>query len=337
MALTINTVITGQQADVNLSYCYLYEPLKIRVIESDLIAKKLYVDVLRKDINTGELIDTNFKYADFDINPGKAIVFDLMELAQQLHNANLYKYSSILEFNMPEKQSVFSKYIYTYRIYTDITVDFPLISKLPIIGGRDFQQFNPIVTHTSPLDEFTYYGLDKVELQRRWGASDYYLMRLPNLDSGFPIIPIVTDSPGGLASCKPEGGILYWKSRFGGWMFWGFDIQRKTSSPKYEGNLSSGMFESTDDSGGVPYIPIDYTSVSSDYSLELKGLSLSKDELRAVAGIANSPAVYFADVIGNRLELMRVSSYSAPFSNLANGGDFSVSLSNISKTTIKTM
>lgn len=337
MALTINTVITGQQADVNLSYCYLYEPLKIRVVESDLVARKLYVDVLKYDISTGVLENTYFKYGDFDINPGKGIVFDLMELTQQLHSANLYKYSSILEFNIPAKQSIFSKYTYSYRIYSDVTVDFPLISKLPIIGGRDFQQFSPIVNKDSPLDEFTYYGLDKVELQRRWGAKDFYMMSLPDLAIGLPYLPIVTDSPGGSTFCKAEGGILYWKSRFGGWMFWGFDIQRKTFNPKYEGDLSSGMFESTDEAGGQPFIPVDYTSVSSDYSLDLKGLSLSKEELKAVAGIAISPAVYYADILSNRLELMRVSSYSAPFSNLANGGDFSVSLKNISKTSIKTM
>jgi hypothetical protein len=114
------------------------------------------------------------------------------------------------------------------------------------------------------------------------------------------------------------------------------DIQRKTFNPTYEGNLSVGMFESTNEAGGDIYIPVDYTSVMSSYSLELKALSLSKPELAAVSGIATSPAVYFVDQISGRFELMRVSSFSAPFSNLANGGDFTVSLSSISRTSLKT-
>jgi hypothetical protein len=336
MAITVNTVITGQQADVNLSYCYLYEPLKIRVIESDLIARKLYVDVLRYDGTTGVIFDSYSRYGEFDINPGKGLVFDLMELAQQLHKADLYRYSNIQEFNVPAKQSSLSIYTYDFRIYSDVTIDFPNISKLPIIGGRDYSQFTAIVNQTTPLDEFGYYGLDKVELQRRWGSQFFYLMSLPDITSGIPYIPIVTDSPGGLTPCPAEGGFLYWKSRFGGWMFWGMDIQRKTFNPTYEGNLSVGMFESTNEAGGDIYIPVDYTSVMSSYSLELKALSLSKPELAAVSGIATSPAVYFVDQISGRFELMRVSSFSAPFSNLANGGDFTVSLSSISRTSLKT-
>ena len=336
MAITINTTINGQQADENLSYCYLYEPLKIRVIESELVSRKLYVDVLRYDIITGILFDSYSRYGEFDINPGKGIVFDLMELAQQLHKADIYKYSNIQDFNVVSLQSSLSKYTYDFRIYSDSTIDFPNISKLPIIGGRDFSQFNPIVDKDTSLDEFGYYGLDKVELQRRWGSQYFYMMSLPDLSLGLPYIPVVTDSPGGVNSCKAEGGFLYWKSRFGGWLFWGMDIQRKTFNPSYEGQLSSGMFESTDEGGGNIYVPVDYTSVSSTYSLELKSLSLSKQELAAVSGIATSPAVYFADLITGRFELMRVGSFSAPFSNLANGGDFTVGLTSISKTSLKT-
>lgn len=337
MAIAVNTVILGQQADVNLSYCYLYEPLKIRVIESDPVSQKMYVDVERFDSITGGLVDTFIKYADFDIVPAVPITFDLMELTQQLHKADLYKYSSIYEFNIPSKQSIVSKYVYSFRVYTEITTDYPKILKLPIVGGRDFQQFNPIVTHETPLDEFSYYELDKVELQRRWGIKDFYLMNLPNLIYGNPYNPIVTDSPGGPGKFIPsDGGILYWKSRFGGWMFWGFDIQRKTFNQSYEGDLTVSMFESTNDAGGNIFVPVNYTGISTDYNIELKSLSLSRDELKAVSGIASSPAIYFSDTIGGRLELMRMSSFSAPFSNLANGGDFTVGLTNISRTSFKT-
>jgi hypothetical protein len=336
MAITINTTITGQQADDSLSYCYLYEPLKIRIVESTIEARKLYIDVLRYSSITGELFDSYLRYGEFDINPGKGIIIDLMEFAQQLHKSDLYKYSNIQDFNVPSLQSSLSIYTYDFKVYTDANIDYPNISKLPIIGGRDYSQFNAVVDKNTSLDEFGYYGLNKVELQRRWGSQYFYMMSLPDLSLGVPYIPVVTDSPGGVSFCRAEGGFLYWKSRFGGWLFWGMDIQRKTYNPSYEGQLSSGMFESTYEEGGNIYVPVDYTSISSTYSLELKALSLSKEELAAVSGIATSPAVYFADLITGRFELMRVGSFSAPFSNLANGGDFTVGLNSISKTSIKT-
>ena len=118
-------------------------------------------------------------------------------------------------------------------------------------------------------------------------------------------------------------------------MFWGFDIQRKTFSQNYEGSLNVGMFESTDDAGGKPFIPVDYTGVTSSYNLELKALSLTAIELLAVSGIASAPIVYYADNINGKFELMRVSSFSAPISNIANGGDFTVSLKAISTTSHK--
>ena len=119
-------------------------------------------------------------------------------------------------------------------------------------------------------------------------------------------------------------------------MSWGFDIKTESEQLSYEGNLDSEMFESTAEEGGNPFIPTDYTKVTTSCSLNLKALSLSSLELQVVRGINFSPAVYYMRDNSGKLELMRLSSASVPISSLSNGGDFSVSLSSISKTGINT-
>lgn len=335
MAITINSVILNQQANSELSYCYLYEPLKIKVVESETTARKMYIDIERYSIADKTLVDSFIKYVDFDISLGRGIIFDLMEITQQLHKAELYKFSDIHDFKIMINQNIVSKYYYKYKIYTDITVTTTDILKLPIVGGRDFSQFTAAVTAASPLTEFDYYGLDKVSLQKRWGATDFLQFSLPPL-TGTNYFPLISNPTGG-NQFGADGGIVYFKSRFGGWMFWGFDIVRKSFANNYVGDLNVGMFESMSNDGGKPFIPVDYTAVNSTYSLELKALNLTTLELKAVAGIAASPAVYYAESIGSRFELMRISSATAPYSNIAKGGDFSLSLKSISTTTHKTM
>jgi len=104
----------------------------------------------------------------------------------------------------------------------------------------------------------------------------------------------------------------------------------------YTGKLDVGMFESTSPVYGNAYVPVDYTGLDMSYSLSLKSLSLSSDELKAVSGIALSPAIYYVSDFSGKLELMRLSSSTAPIGNIANGGDFSVSLKSISNTSQKT-
>jgi hypothetical protein len=119
-------------------------------------------------------------------------------------------------------------------------------------------------------------------------------------------------------------------------MFWGFDIEERSSSNSYEGKLEISLFESTKPIDGEPYIPVDYISVSSSYTVTLKSLGLKKLELLAVSGIDFSPCIYYAADDSGKLELMRLSSSTAPYKNLANGGDFSVSLKSISNNSQKT-
>ena len=192
---------------------------------------------------------------------------------------------------------------------------------MPLLGGRILKQFSAEVDESTPINEFEYYGLDISELENRW--TNNWLVRSvlidPALQNAKPTMSSYTGT--GDAACI---GFLIWKSRFGGWMFWGFDIQKINYDKRYEGRLEVGMFESTADSGGIPYVPVDYTGISTSYSLTMKSLGLSSEELLAVAGIEFSPAVYYSEVGSTKLELMRLTSASAPIDNLAHGGDFSV-------------
>lgn len=333
MALIINTEILGQQADASLTYCYLYEPLRVNIAESDITSKKLYIDVVRVSKFDSVVKDTLVSYVDLDFNPGKSITIDLMEVTRQLHNADVYKVAKVSDI-LNSSNMIVSEFYYEFKIYSDKTNTPSIIRKLPILGGREFSQFNPDVNLTQPLNEFSYYGLDQNSISSKWSNFTFYKADLSSLTVGTNFNPILTGLSNA-SSCSADGGGIYWKSRFGGWMFWAFDIAKKNYNNSYSGNLSVGMFESTLPIGGSPYIQVDYTGVSSSYGIELKALSLSMNELKAVAGITASPAIYYNDGVTDRLELMRLSAASVPITSLANGGDFSVSLQSISTTSQK--
>ena len=114
---------------------------------------------------------------------------------------------------------------------------------------------------------------------------------------------------------------------------WAFQLKRERQDKSYGGGFDVDTFEATN---GSAYIPVNYTSVETSYSVSLKDLSLSSNELRAVQSIEASPAVYYMPNSDGRLELMRLGSSSAPIFNMANGGDFSVTLNSISKNFQKT-
>lgn len=328
MALTITPKITGQLADSNLSYCYLYEPLRIEVYESNLVARKMYVDILTYSIVDSSLVGTFVKYAEFDINPGIPLTFDLMEITGQLHDSNIYKIGNVSDL-ISATSTIISKYFYEYRIYTEQT-PYLVVKKLPIIGGRDFGQFEPPDDYTNPTSEIQLYVVDGSELTDKI-KSPVFTTTLKDTSIVQNYTPTVTYTT---PECFPRGGRIYWKSRFGGYMSWGFDLSKKMYGQSYKGSLDVGMFEEI---SGHSYIPVNYTEVNSTYSFELKSLSLSKIELLVVAGIYASPVVYYQENSSTTLELMRMTSASVPLSNLANGGDFTVSLQNISVTSQKTI
>lgn len=331
MAITIQTQIQGQQATDTATYCYLYEPLNIVIKESDATAKKLFIDLVVIETDSNTIVNTLAKYGDFDLSPNKPFTIDLMSLAQQHHDSNLYKYSRIEDLaSLSGWHSVVSKYKYIFSVYTDKTTIPVKVRKLPIIGGRNFKDFSPTVQQNTHLTEFQKYNVNVI---RRWSDFKSIVVNLadPNLNNAKPSVTVFPSR----GAKHPCGGFLIWKSRFGGWCFWGFDIKTERTSHKYSGSLDVGMFESTQQVGGNPFVESNYTGVSSTYSKTFKALSLSSNELKAVSGINSSPAIYqvFED---GRVELMRLVSATAPIDTKSNGGDFTVSLKSISTTYQKT-
>ena len=344
MAIIIVPEISGQECNENITYSYLFEPLRINVEETNPLAVKLFVEIERYSIADKTVLvpfdgaSSLPKYIEIDLIPGVTVSFDLSEVMQQLHFARVYKVATIADIETSYEEMIISKYIYHFKLTTDLNIVPVIIKKLPILGGRTFQQFTPTV-HTplvpQPLNEFDYYGINQDELAKRWANFLFYKSSLKDPLSGNNLQPNVTLIPQ-VGSEFPNGGVLYWKSRFGGWMFWGFDIQEDTSSGSYEGQLAVSLFESTKRVFGNPYIPVNYTSITTEYSIQLKSIGLSNKELQAVSGINASPAIYFAKDNSGKLELMRLTSSSAPIKNLAKGGDFTVSLKSISTNTQKT-
>ena len=127
--------------------------------------------------------------------------------------------------------------------------------------------------------------------------------------------------------------MIHFKSKLGAWVSWGMNLASVTKSHNYNGNISIGMFESTlYEGGGNPYIPVDYTGSSTSFSISLKSLSLSAEMLTCLSEINGTPAIYYQPTPTSRLELMRLTSASAPIKSLIQGGDFTVSLKRISQT-----
>ena len=338
VGLTVTPQILGQQADATTSYCYLWEPLRVVIEEADVAAKKIYIELTTYNTENSIILNEAIpKYAEFDLNPGQPLTVDLMKIAQQYHNANIYKYSNLAEMTSANGgwKSVVSEFRYKFRITSDITTTPEEIRKIPIIGGRMFKDFTPGVASTIQMTEAEILGVD-LNLGR-YAGMPYLETSLadPSLQNATPTITseTVLNGEGGF-SC---GVSLIWKSRFGGWMAWGFkQLNEKISGITYGSSFETGMFESTAIMSGNPYIPVNYATVESSYSFTAKELSLTNAELFAVASISSSPAIY--RVLGDNgdLELMRLSSATHPLINSANGGDFSVTLKSISQTSQKT-
>ena len=346
MAITIQPTVVGNILSVGgvPNYCYLYEPFEISITESDTAALKLFVDVKISNLSSIDIVEsTKIKYVEYDFSSVKTLSIDLMEIAQQMNDANIYKIGSLSDITSSSNETVLSKVMYTFEIYTDATLTPSVIKKIPIIGVREFTDYSPIPLSslsTPVLTEFEANSIDLQKLINRW-------TNFKGIESTIELIDGVATSVTSLNSLiapaippsgeirKARGGMIFWKSRKGGWMFWGMDLSKKTYTNSSEGSLMGGMFRAN--SAGVPYIPVSYTEVKSTYSLELKSLSLSQLELKSVSGIAGTPVVYYQDGDFTKpLELMKLSSSSAPWTNLSNGGDFSVSLQSISITSQKT-
>jgi hypothetical protein len=333
MALTIQNRILDQLVSSDPTFFYLYEPLPILIEESDLAATKIKIDLILESTEDYSLVEELIEYAEYDINPGKGLNVDIMEIIQQAHDSDIWKVGDIAEIpQLPEL--ILSKYSYSLRIYTDLE-DFVVGSELrvlPIIGGRRFVEYNPLIGVNFPITEYEQYGID---YQNKWALYPFIetSLQLPSITGPKVVFNVTTPTTGQCA----EAGMLYWKSKLGGWMQWGFDLKTVNKKFSQSGNIEVGMMEIAMDKVDTnPYIATDYTGVEYSYSISLKSLTLSKEELEAVSGISESPICYYLASPTSRLELMKLSSATAPLDNLSNGGDFQVSISSISKTGFKT-
>ena len=335
MAITITPQITGQVASSTLTYSYLQEPLKVYITDTNVDTRVVYADIFKIDTQTGVVVSIETKYIYRDVSSLGGVVIDLSKVMNQMHDYDTYKYGSVSDI-VGGWQSVVSKYIYKFEFYTDQSPIKVEVLKLPIIGGRSFENFTPSVTYLNTLQELTLSQLQDTKLGG-YSTPTYTLKQISSVvdDDYTPtrVSSLITST----SSNVPCGGVIHWKSKLGGWMSWGMDIKNETKSHSYNGNISVGMFESTSYTGGGDiYASVDYVGASSGLKISLKSLSVSAYNLIGLSEIAGSPVVYFQRDSSSRLELMRMTSVSAPIKTHINGGDFTVSLSRISKTEHKT-
>jgi hypothetical protein len=322
---TVLPNISGQELTNEFTYCYLFEPLMATIQDTDSTTTKIFVDLTVLNTDDSTEVETLLNYGEFDINSGYPLKVDMMEMARQYHESNIYKIGLTSDI-ASAWETVVSKYKYCFKVKTNGTGDSAgteiQVRKLPIIGGRDFQNFVPTVSQSQVLSEADYYNID-----------------LSNRFIGYPVIettladPTATDSRPTItvtnttSGCEVKSAII-WKSHLGGWVTWGFKLENKNFMHKYSGNLEVDIFESTSDVNGHIYKPIDYTGVETTNMVQLKSLSLSSDELKVANRINYTPTAYYVTSDG-KMELMRISAVSAPLDSKSNGGDFSITLKSI--------
>ena len=350
LPMTVAPHIAGQRVHYTTSYCYLYEPLKVRIEEATgLVPTKWYIHLeVRETADYSNIIETITNYGEFDVSNGEPLNVDLMKMARQYHDANVYKFADMDDVAGANGwKAIVSEYTYNFIFISDVTPmiddtgtswdDFAhvMVSKLPIIGGRPFDEFVPLVEDTQDLTEGEIQGINFANI---WSGWPHILQALadPTDNDARPTVLKVLGGIGTIDDAysqgrQPCGGYLIWKSKYGGWMQWGFDIGTESTSRAYQGNLQVGQFESTSGFNGDPYVQANYTGVQSSKTRTMKALNLTQNELRAVSGINDSPAVYYVKSETGEMELVRLTSASAPLISTANGGVFSVSIKSISQ------
>lgn len=329
MAVVVNPEIQGQELTNVCTYCYLNEPLRAVVNETDLAASQIFVDIDIIDTeNNLTVVETLVEYGVFDINPGRTIAIDLMDMSKQYLKHDVYKFSELNDIVNDGWFSIVSRYKFRFKIYSNVNTTPVEVYKLPIIGGRMFKDFTPVVNVNSPLNENQLYGLDN---SNKWSDVPQINITLadPNITDSKPTITLSAGT--GKLAC---GGYVVWKSRLGGYVSWGFDIRTQKFKHKYRGNIENSMFESTRDFNGSAFIPVNYTSVEYGYSATVKEIGLSQEELQAASGASGAVVIYLSQ--NGKLELCRITSVSSPLTSLGSGGNFSISLSSISMASQRT-
>jgi len=339
MAITIVPKIGFQNLSggFNVDYFYLYEPLWIR-IQDTTPTGKIFVNFINFTNDGNNAVTEEIAYAEYDYSDSRGYIdIDIMKIIRELDNPDVFNYSIVEDIALTYEGdlSIISSFRYRISITNEKpfeTSPAPDFSILPIKGGRDFYNFNSF-DETYPVTEAQLYNLD---LSGRWKGYKILEQTLndpTSINTNFVNSTLTTETNG----CKPKGGMLYWKSRLGGWMQWGMDIVELKNSKVYKGSVKQGMIGGVSPTSVRPYVSPDYTYIENMQTVQLTALSLTRDEMLAVDGINNSPAVYYQRDVGGVLELMRLTSSDTSINNLANGGDFKVSLKSISKTQFNLM
>tara|TARA_R100000541_G_scaffold58400_1_gene69591 strand:- start:3683 stop:4720 length:1038 start_codon:yes stop_codon:yes gene_type:complete len=340
MSLQITPQISGQQANSTLSYSFLQEPLKVHITDSDADVTTIYGDVTRLSTEDGSVELVNSTYIHRDVASLGSVVMDLSMVMRQMHDYDTYKFASVSDI-INGWDSVVSKYIYKFEFYTnEDSTNKVEVLKLPIIGGRSFDTFIPSVNYLTPIRELSNAQLVSDGNIGKYIDPVFTLKQISSVtDSNYkPSVSLVSQTAG----TNPCEGVVYWKSKLGGWMMLGMDLKTENKSHQTIGSLDVSMFESTSYSGGgSPYVQSDYTGTASGLTLNLKALTLGKETLEALSEIAGSPAVYYQRPYTSgfglipsdeSIELMRMTSAIAPIRTHIMGGDFSLGLARISTT-----
>lgn len=331
MAVTIKAEINGQEISSATSYCYLYEPLMLNIKEDDKKSLNIFIDLeILKTDDARVQVDYLRKFCIYDTNPNISISVDLMKIAQQYHNSDVYKFSTLGDLLANGWKATVSEYIYNFKIWSDRDGDIKTVSKLPILGVRDFGKFKPLVNTSNKLTELEDSGTEIKSMFTGYKSIKTTLSAITSISSK----PSIVEAPQADERCAVEGFII-WKSRLGGWGSWGYEMRTDRNDKSYSGSIDNGFFEVSSYGGGTPYVAANYTGINLSKNITLKSIGVKNKYLYGISGVSTSPCVYFCYPDG-RLELMKVANASVPLDSKISGGDTSINLKSISNSYIKT-
>lgn len=316
---TITPKITGQRLDDSWTYAYLYESLYGEVLTHPTSSEyEMKVDLEVYDpLNGTTLLEKIVDYALFDQDSEGKTEIDYMALIRQHTQTQWYKIGHIDDIDWT---SVISRYIYNCQTRYYVSSG-EAVKTIPIIGGRGFRDFIPAVGGLQSLTEWEVLGVPQPEFL---GYPKISQSLQPGSQGDYR--PTVTKviSTTGQDIC---GGYLIWKSKYGGWCTYGFNLRSDSKTGSYISQLSVDSFLPTE-SGGY-YMPTDYTGIRSKNTTTLRSIGVSIDHAKAISGLAESPAIYLYDKDAEKMELVRLSALSVPIDNLKSGTNVEVVLSAI--------
>lgn len=313
--MTIVEKIIGTKIS-DLAYYYVFEPLYVEL--TNTVSDDIDVWVQELDINTGAILSTQFA-TNLTTDNNNQIVVDYMAVLKSFITLEPYKIGSVSDI-------LDSKFVLgRFNILTGWDgQNYTSIAKIvPLLGARMFDKFseNTHIRTSTPLTEFEYLNLENPKF-KGYPIIDITLQPLTNQNIE-PTITITTPSTGSTVC----GAFLIWKSIYGGWVSYGFEIISETTNTAYNNDLDMNLIYPNDN--GNPFLTPNYTNRNTVHSLTLKAISVERDIVLGIRGIEMAPVIYLMRSATSGLELMRLDSFSAPLDNLKAGETVSISLTSI--------